>query len=278
MQHIKNIIPPSVILFDWHATLVDTLNAMDHAVDDILLEFKDLGLLERLTKQGESKTIEDAKLVEHVRNYQRLHPKIKADQKISRTDIFEVLFDKDDEAKAIAHAEFNKCYRNHFGEIHPFEKDIDKMLIKLRQNGIKTGVLTNRDREFLECEISIINVTGWTELFDTLVCGDDVTKRKPSPDSVLKAMKNLEIEPGLNCWYVGDSSTDTIAAKEAGVTSIFFNGAKWNEKWLDQIFPGTEKFPHKPDAIVNNFTEFMDLVELCMKKDKANEALNNIKV
>ena len=255
---------PEVILFDWHATLVDTHDAMYHAVDDVLLAFRDLGLLERMTRTGESKTIEDAKLVEHVRNYQRLHPKIKSEQKISRTDLFEVLFDKDEEAKTIAHRHFNNCYRNHFGEIHPFEKDIDKMLSRLRKHGIKLGVLTNRDREFLECEISVINVTGWANLFDTLVCGDDVQKRKPAPDPVLKALENLYTSPGLNCWYVGDSTTDTVAAKEAGVTSIFFNGANWDEAWMKRIFPGTDKHPHMPDAIVNNFSEFEYLVNSCL--------------
>ena len=239
---------------------------MYHAVDDILLQLKNIGLLERMTKPGQSKTAEDEKLVEHVRDFQKLHPKIKAEQKISRTDIFEVLFDTDDEAKAIAHAEFNNCYRNHFGEIHPFEKGIEEMLLKLRGLEIKLGVMTNRDREFLECEIRVINVTGWTDLFDTLVCGDDVRERKPAPEPVLKALENLDMRPGPDCWYVGDSSTDTVSAKEAGVTNIFFNGANWDEAWLDKIFPGTEKHPHKPDAVVNNFSQFYELVETCLRK------------
>lgn len=259
--------PPKVILFDWHATLVDTHEAMYHAVDDILVKFGDLGLLERMTRPGESKTAEDARLVDYVREYQKLHPKIKAEQKISRTDIFEVLFDSDEEAKAIAHEEFNKCYRNHFGEIHPFEDGIEDMLIRLHRWGIKLGVLTNRDREFLEHEIRVIHVTGWAHLFDTIVCGGDIVKRKPAPDPVLKALENLGVEPGPDCWYVGDSTTDTAAAKEAGVTSVFYNGAHWDDAWLDKIFPGTEKHPHKPDAVVNNFRELIQLVDECMNAE-----------
>jgi phosphoglycolate phosphatase len=254
---------PKVILFDWHSTLVDTHEAMYHALDDVLLKFGELGLLERITKPGHSKTNEDAKLVDYVRNNLKLHPKIKAEQKISRTDIFEVLFHADEKAKAIAHEEFNKCYRNHFGEIHPFEDGIEDMLTALRKRGIKLGVLTNRNREFLEHEIRVIHVDGWSHLFDTVVCGDDGIKRKPAPDSVLKALENLGISPGPDCWYVGDSTTDTIAAKEAGVTSIFYNGAHWDAKWLNKIFPGTDKHPHKPDAVVNYFKEFMQLVESC---------------
>lgn len=256
--------PPAVILFDWHATLVDTHEAMYHALDDVLIKSGEIGLLERMTKPGHSKTDEDAKLVEYVRNNLMLHPKIKNEQKISRTDIFEVLFYEDDEAKAIAHEEFNKCYRNHFGEIHPFEEGIDEMLTSLRGYGIKLGVLTNRNREFLEHEIKVIHVDGWSHLFDTMVCGDDVIKRKPAPDLVLKALENLGFSPGMDCWYVGDSTTDTVAAKEAGVISIFYNGAHWDEEWLDKIFPGTDKHPHKPDKVVNNFTELMQLVEHCL--------------
>ncbi len=261
---MTDLVSPDVVLFDWHATLVDTHEAMYHAVDDVLLKFGELGLLERMTKNGHSKIDEDAKLVEYVRNNLRLHPKIKAEQKISRTDIFEVLFDADEEAKAIAHEEFNKCYRNHFGEIYPFEEGIEEMLITLRNHGIKLGVLTNRNREFLEHEINVIHVEGWGHLFDTMVCGDDVEKRKPAPDLILKALDNLGAGPGPDCWYVGDSTTDTIAAKEAGVTNIFYNGAQWDTEWLNKIFPTTNRHPHKPDAVINNFSELLQLVESCL--------------
>ena len=256
---------PKVILFDWHATLVDTYDAMYHAVDDVVKKFGDMGLLHRFTPPGDSKNIEDEKLVDYVRKNRQLHPKIKVDQKISRTDIFEVLFSKDEVAKELAHREFNKCYRNHFGEITPFEDGIDEMLEQLRELGILLGVLTNRDREFLEHEISIIHVDGWHHLFDVHVCGDDVVKRKPAPDPILKALEWVDASPGPDCWYVGDSTTDTVAAKTAGVTSIFFNGAGWDQEWLNQIFPGTSKHPHKPDAVVENFDEFRTLVKSCLE-------------
>ena len=35
---------PRIILFDWHATLVDTRDAMYHAVDDVLPKLVELGL------------------------------------------------------------------------------------------------------------------------------------------------------------------------------------------------------------------------------------------
>lgn len=261
---MNKLTAPRVILFDWHATLVDTLDAMYHAVDDVLPGLDKLNLMDRLIKPEDSKTVEDAKLVEHVRNYRQLHPKIKADRKISRTDIFEVLFGPDEEAKHIAHEAFNICYRNHYGEVYPFEAGVRDILVRLREWDLRLGVLTNRDREFLEHEIAVIEGIGWVDLFDTMVCGDDACKRKPAPDPILKALENLSITPGLETWYVGDSTTDTSAAKEAEVTSVFYNGAGWDHAWIDKIFPGTEQHPHKPDVVVDTFEELLQLVHRCL--------------
>jgi len=260
---MNSLRPPKVIIFDWHATLVDTRDAMYHAVDDLLPQFDGLELIDRLIDPTLSKTVEDAKLVEYVRDYRRLHPKVKAERKISRTDIFEVLFGSDEEAKDIAHIAFNHCYRNHFGEAHPIETGVRDMLIELSNLHIKIGVLSNRDREFLQHELEFIDNGSWVNLFGTVVGGDDIQKRKPAPDPIEKAIENLGENPGLHCWYVGDSTTDTISAKIAGVTNIFYNGAQWEPDWISRIFPGTEEHPHQPDCVVNDFIEFLSLVKQC---------------
>jgi phosphoglycolate phosphatase len=65
-----------VILFDWRATLADTLDSMYHAVDDLLPELEQLGLLARLVDPRHSRSPDDAKLIEYVRDFGRLHPKI----------------------------------------------------------------------------------------------------------------------------------------------------------------------------------------------------------
>ena len=106
----------------------------------------------------------------------------RAARKISRTDIFEVLFGSDAEANRIAHDCFNECYRNHYGHVEPFEPGTRDMLVALRGRGIRLGVLSNRDREFLDREIATIDDNHWTELFDTVVGGDDADRRKPAPD------------------------------------------------------------------------------------------------
>lgn len=261
-RRLEPLAPPRIVLFDWHATLADTLDAMYHAIDDMLPKLESLGLAQRLLDPALSRNEEDRKLVKYVRRFHQLHPKIKAARKISRTDIFEVLFGKDDEAKRLAHEAFNQCYRDHFGSVEPFEPGVHRMLQKLKQLRIVTGVLSNRDREFLLLELDRIEGTGWTHLFDTVVAGDDTARRKPAPDPILKAIDNLHAAADAHVWYVGDSTTDTTSAKFAGVTSVFYNGAQWSDAWINRIFPGTPRYPHKPDAIIDDFDEFMKLVEM----------------
>ena len=227
----RALVAPRVVLFDWHATLVDTLDAMYHAVDDVLPRLPELGL------------------VDYVREHRQLHPKIKAERRISRTDIFEVLFGDDEDAKHVAHDAFNAAYRNHYGDVQPLEGGELDLLIEMHAFEVKLGILTNRDREFFEREFAIVDGGAWLDLFDTTVCGDDTGRRKPSPDPILKALANLGEPPAPNCWYVGDSTTDVIAAKRAGI----------------KIFPGTAAHPYQPDSIVDDFTEFKWLVEECLE-------------
>lgn len=259
---------PTVILIDWHATLVDTHDAMYHAVDDVLPKLSELGLWQRLLAPENSKTVEDAKLVKYVRAHRRLHPKIKAQRKISRTDIFEVLFGDDEDAKARAHQAFDACYRKYVGQVDPLEPDTRPKLEHLRSLGILTGVISNRNREFMLHELGKVEGSGWANLFDTIVCGSDVQRRKPAPDLILKALDNLGVSPGEGCWYVGDSTTDVIAAKEAGVSAIFYNGAHWDRAWLDKIFPATVRHPHKPDAVVESLADLVELARRFIAQDK----------
>ncbi|CBL44458.1 Predicted phosphatase [gamma proteobacterium HdN1] len=261
---VAKLTPPKLILFDWHATLVDTLDAMYHAVDDMLPELNKLGLLDQMVDPSESKTPEDARLVKYVQSYAQLHPKVRADRKISRTDIFEVLFGNNQEVKQLAHKVFNHHYRNHYGTVLPFEPRVGRVLLGLRMLNLKLGIITNRDREFFENEVKAVDEGTWDGLFDVMVCGDDTELRKPHPDQLIRAARLLDYKPTPDVWYVGDSTTDVIASRRAGITSVFFNGAQWDQAWLNKIFPGDQRFPHKPHVIVNDFSEFWALVLACL--------------
>lgn len=252
---------PKTIIFDWHATLVDTHDAMYYAVDDVLPKLEELGLYNQIIDIEDSKTVDDAKLVKYVKEQRKLHPKIKEARKISRTDIFEILFGKNKEAKKKAHQAFDLAYERYYGKVTAFEPRFEQVLRDLKSMGVILAVLTNRKREFMEKEITCVDGNDWTHFFSAIVCGDDVEHRKPHPDLILKTLEKLNIEPGTHAWYVGDSTTDIISAREASVTAIFYNGAQWDQEWIDKIFPGTTKHPHKPDCVVNNSLELLGLAK-----------------
>jgi phosphoglycolate phosphatase len=253
---------PAVILFDWHATLVDTHDAMYHAIDDVLPRLHELGLFERLLTPSESKTIEDAKLLKYVREHGYLHPKIRRERRISRTDIFELLFGSDSDAKRRAHAAFDDSYKKYVDEVHPLEADASEQLKALHDLGMVLGVISNRRRDYLLHELSLVAEGQWQSLFSLVVSGSDVEHRKPAPDLILYAMAQLRMTPSPSCWYVGDSTTDVIAAGDAGVTSVFYNGVGWSEEWINKIFPNTVRHPHFPDTVVRSLAELVALVRL----------------
>lgn len=254
---------PQALLFDWHATLVDTRDAMYLAVEEVIPRLAQAGLIEQLVRLEDCRNAEDAKLVEYVRQHQCMHPRILSQRRISRTDIFEVLFGVNEAAKRQAHALFDQQYARLFGQVDPLEPGIAEMFAEFRAAGIALGILSNRRRGFMAHELWAVDNGKWVELIDTMVCGDDVARRKPAPDLILKALDNLGIAPGEPCWYVGDSASDVIAAKRAGVTAVFYNGIGWDQAWLDSIFPATHQHPEVPDRVVANFAELRILVDQC---------------
>lgn len=251
---MPKLTPPRAILFDWHGTLVDTFEAMYRAVDEVLFQLVRLGLAHRLQRPGHARLIEHEMLIQHVRRFRRLPQALKATRQMSRTEIFEILFGTDEDAKLAVHEAFDQRYLRHFGQVRPFEPGVRTMLRALRQAGLVTGVLTNRRRKLLLQELAKVD-GGWQELFEVIVCGDDVPRRKPAPDIVLRACSELRMVPGAEVWFVGDSTTDTSAAKQAGVTAIYYNGAKWDPSHLVRIFPGG----HRPDAIAADFAALQAL-------------------
>ncbi|XOZ33434.1 HAD family hydrolase [Halomonadaceae bacterium KBTZ08] len=261
---LVNLTPPRVILFDWHATLVDTLDAMYHAVDDMLPELRQLGLLDDIATSANARSDEEQRLVDYARDHSRLHPQVRADRKISRTDIFEVLFGDDDASKSQAHRVFRHHYRRHYGAVLALEPRVKELLSTLNTLPLRIGVITNRDREFFEDELRLVDGGGWTDLFTIAICGDDVPHRKPHPDQLLLAAHRLGERPDQGIWYVGDSTTDVSAARRAGQTAVFFNSAQWDLPALNRLFPGDAHHPYRPDVVVNDFSEFWAMLLACL--------------
>src|SRR5690554_6897830 len=250
--------PPSVLIFDWHGTLVDTHDAMFSAMEEMLPQLEELGLVEQLLPEDQCRTEDDARLVRYIRIFRRLHPRILAERRVSRTDIFNAVFGDDREARLIAHQAYNDCYRKYFGQVKPFQPGAYEYLTALKAMGIRLAVSTNRNREFLDRELETVDEGRWADLFDATVCADDVTQYKPDPQVLLRALETLGKPAGAEAWYLGDSYVDMLTATNARIAGVFYNGAGWERQRIDSWFSHRDA----PAAVVESFEELMDLLAL----------------
>ncbi len=88
-------------------------------------------------------------------------------------------------------------------------------LEQLKKNYKKLGIATDRPK--MEAEY-VINKNKLRGLFDCIVAMEDVKKGKPAPDMILTVIKKLKLK---NTVYIGDSPSDIIASKAAGIPSIY---------------------------------------------------------
>ena len=100
---------------------------------------------------------------------------------------------------------------NHsMADIYPGLKEI---LVDLKSNNYPIGIFTGKGRDS-----SMITLTklGVDKYFDLIVTGDDVNNAKPSPEGILKFVNHFGFDPE-KVLMIGDSVSDVIASKEAGV-------------------------------------------------------------
>ena len=87
-----------------------------------------------------------------------------------------------------------------------------EVLQKVRANGIKIGLVTNKLRNEMA---KILNVSEFKSYFDSVVTGDDAEKLKPYPDLVIKLCENLKVEPQESI-LIASTKNDYKAGKSAG--------------------------------------------------------------
>ena len=93
---------------------------------------------------------------------------------------------------------------------------ISKQSLQLLKNKYKKlGIATGRPKE--EAQF-VIKKNSLDEIFDCVITLEDVTNSKPSPDSIQVVIKKLNLKQTV---YIGDGRSDVIAAKLAGIQSIY---------------------------------------------------------
>jgi HAD superfamily hydrolase (TIGR01509 family) len=99
-----------------------------------------------------------------------------------------------------------------YGRVFP---DAGHVLRTLRDRGARLGIVTGSRRRSLEA----IRDAGWLDVFDAVVTGEQVQRRKPDPEGLLACAAALRIDP-CDAVYVGDTPLDIRAARAAGMFAV----------------------------------------------------------
>jgi len=102
-------------------------------------------------------------------------------------------------------------------ELYP---DVEETLVRLKEMGLKIGMVTNGYRKDIE---EILSRTGLTREFDVTVGADDVGKPKPSKDIFRYALEKIGVSP-QEALFVGDNvKTDYEGAEKAGLKALLID-------------------------------------------------------
>ena len=91
-----------------------------------------------------------------------------------------------------------------------------------RRLGLKTAVATSAD--FVKMQGNLREIDLPPELFDVVVTGLDIERKKPAPDIFLLAARRLGLEP-TDCLVVEDAPNGIQAAKAAGCKCLGLPGS-----------------------------------------------------
>ena len=121
----------------------------------------------------------------------------------------------DEETEAAVLAEHKSYYPKHCAERTCPYQGITDLLYVLRDNGIKTSVVSNKGDENVKALVK----EYFDGLFTVAVGAREGAERKPAPDLVKIALDELGIK-GEDALYIGDSEVDVATAKAAALKMI----------------------------------------------------------
>ena len=180
-----------IVLFDLDGTLIDTAPDMHLALSILLKE-------------------EEMKLVPY--------DKVRSQVSNGVLGIFSVAFTDDPGLESDRYERYLDIYESVLGQECMLFNNANKLLDSLDSRGIDFGVVTNKSSRFT---IPLLEKYNLLERMQTLVCGDEVKKRKPDPEPLIKALdKTARSYVQNNVYYVGDAEKDIAAAKAANFRSI----------------------------------------------------------
>ncbi|MBS0378478.1 MAG: phosphoglycolate phosphatase [Proteobacteria bacterium] len=109
----------------------------------------------------------------------------------------------------------DQIHESHEHQARPYP-GVEAGLEALHTVGLRLGVVTNKAHYAAAALLEQLGLSRWIEV---VVGGDTVEQRKPHPQPLLHACRQVQTEP-VDTLMVGDSATDVAAARAAGMRIV----------------------------------------------------------
>jgi phosphoglycolate phosphatase-like HAD superfamily hydrolase len=114
---------------------------------------------------------------------------------------------------------YDALHTTHFGGVYD---GVPELLSALRDDGHPMGIVTGKSRRSWQITAPVAALGP----FDVVVLDDDVSAAKPDPNGIRIALERLGTPPA-RAIYVGDTLSDMLAARAAGVLPV---AATWGRR------------------------------------------------
>lgn len=140
----------------------------------------------------------------------------------------------------------DELWNQHYGEqtVQPIA-GAQQIVRDLKRKGYRLGIVSSGT----ECRVvREVNQLGLEDIFEVVVCNEQMQNKKPDPEGLETAMRALGCLSAESC-YVGDSPEDIEMGKRAGMLTV----------GVRSTYPTSWKLEsHAPDIFLKSLTELPD--------------------
>lgn len=143
---------------------------------------------------------------------------------------------------------FLDLYAENTSRLSRLYPGVDEGLSYLQAEGYRLGCVTNKAAQFT---LPLLKDLGIHDLFEIVISGDTLAKKKPDPLPLLHAAEQLGVTAEQSLM-LGDSQSDVKAARAAGFRIVCMSyGYNHGEDIRD----------YDPDAVIDSMSELKTLFE-----------------
>ena len=118
-----------------------------------------------------------------------------------------------DSVQSRAVSDYYECYRTHVSSRGLVFPGITELLVKIKRSGRRLALFTGVEKNMMEYTLNPFKLV---DFFEVRITADDIRKSKPDPEGINLSLSRIKAN-AKESMYIGDSPSDIIAGKRAGV-------------------------------------------------------------